>query len=920
MDLDTLRRFTGLAATLATLVLAATTAAAPLRGTGAAAPPPLFVSFVTSYDSDGSGPATPNVCEHMVLAGIETPIDILPGQPLDVTTPGCKGLPDLAVALRVPLSPTDPNVVDTKRPTIRIVKQVGAPAMLPVKVEALTPDEENPARRQSFGYSALSSTAPQSFVAAFNLHEQDGDAATTDTHVEVTLAGPPSSLAVVTENFVPGATLAVRTDSRLRRLQSGRSSAGTQVPTSIGIDVYAGNAEQQLILSRNQATVLDFLSLEPGSPTVTGTIDRLPASVNLTLRTRDSDGDRQKERTLDLVASDRTASLAVIAESVTPFFKRARRIELRLADVPRRVRAALAGSHVEVDVRTGAIGSLRWRAEPGPKPTFDRCRVVRCEDGVSVRDVSNKRFSATGLIHRLRQANITLTADELDALVDTAPETVTPEPCDPIEPGCDPTPDPKSVYRTPLNVDMELDRKGGGIQRLSATLSRLLPSARIHRFKDGRTSRIEYSDKATGSGSGPTITLDGTNLSGLPAGKNGIRAKNLHVRLVNVSRVVRFSHGEEGFPLSLTASGPEDTVISGLEVQLTSGPDDRLASSECIDDPCSRQRRLDGILLRDLEDRFVVFARLSGVQHAFVAKSSFDPVDHLLANLEANASGDPTRAFRADMKRWFRDPPPEHTESVFATLDGMPRKLRLDSASREDGLTLLTYTASAESPTLKRRKAVVYPSAPQLYRYSDLQLTPLPTELRICRENNTNFCARDVFSRTDADGGSLLLQADRRFRFDYFDSPAAGSVAYTNVDLTLKRLVLQNDGTDAGYLAIDTGWDAEGAGTLLEPHFAPPSDARVEGGIKIVNNTRVITDFKFPNGFGAERRMLTWPGPIRLKLGEGLARRGHTYCPRGTSFDLKRVAEGLDVHLNLAGGFCKAYVGGIRPGSDVQSR
>ncbi len=267
----------------------------------------LCIRLVTHY-TPTNGPEV--VREHEIVPGIGD-VAVLVGSPIDATG---DGISDLAVAVGAPFSVLPPGV-DRERPGVKIERFASAPATFPVKVEAVidvVDEDPPPGRKLSLGYDARGSTAPTRFIAKTDLRDRDGLEETDQKKADLTIArGPSDNVALVTETFTAAAGLGERqrTERDITRLTYRGDAGGAHVPPTAGVDVTkTQDGNQRFVLTRaeDQPTIVDFLTDDGAlEPTVTtGTIDRLPSSVDLTIVNKDVNGDGEKDKEIDYWASD----------------------------------------------------------------------------------------------------------------------------------------------------------------------------------------------------------------------------------------------------------------------------------------------------------------------------------------------------------------------------------------------------------------------------------------------------------------------------------------------------------------------------------------------------------------------------------------------------------------------------------------
>ncbi|MGI9019402.1 MAG: hypothetical protein ACR2G3_01660 [Solirubrobacterales bacterium] len=662
-----------------------------------------------------------------------------------------------------------------------------------------------------------------------------------------------------------------------------------------------------------------------------------PKRLKIHSRVEDLPGDPADDEDVKLVysgAEDRLSYDAsadvpfarVIADDEAPLFNRAHWLKVELTRAPKHLDAELGSGRFEFgtpDQR--GIGYVKFDALQAA-PTFPTFCIHPCEDGVGMADTQTY-YGISGGISRLKTADITF-APDLDVRVDTAPEFVDPNPCTKAKgtiicKGAEQVP----IWRTPINVSLNLPKDpkdySKGQQQISGRISTLQPNTRLQMGKASATrSQIVYGDaSARGPNSGPDVRLDGINMPDLPKGTNGVRAKDLHVRLKNMPRRLHFSYqrnrpGEEGggFPLKLEASGT-DNILDELDLQMTSGPDERLPQTECIDQgstPCAIYRRLDGLYSRDTDSKYVLHARLTAVKELFLHKFGDGRSDFLIGDVKANAFNDIERVLRIDTHRQLKtrfgqDNPQTGTETLKATLDKLPQRVELTAISGPVR-TSIDYRGRNSSgqpqpvELFEYDKDTTWPGYSVANSGEALSARPMPASLEICKMESQPNCAKGVFddnlrrvkqgiglgginvSPDQANQGSIGIHADPPTHLGYFATPNQ-SVAFTQLSLDVDDFALQAHqrkfdygATDVGapdgkrgFLAMDTDWD---------PATEAAGDSDVVGTIKVVKNTNDITEFDYPEGWASDQHVFAFER-TGLVTGKVIGI-GKVNCPEGT--------------------------------------
>ncbi len=612
----------------------------------------------------------------------------------------------------------------------------------------------------------------------------------------------------------------------------------------------------------------------------------------------------------------------LIVDDEAPLFNRAKWLKVELTRIPKHLNAEMGAGRFEFSTPDErGIGYVKFDALQAA-PTLPTFCIHPCEDGVGMADTETY-YGISGGISRLRTADITFEPD-LDVGVDTAPELVPPGGCQAeiCKRG-----ELVPIWRTPINVSLNIPRRPGdyskGQQAITGRVSALQPKTRLQMGRASASSsrnRITYSDEsALGPNSGPDVRLDGINMPDLPKGSNGVAAKDLHVRLKNMPRRLNFSYrrsqpGREdgGFPLHLDASGTDD-ILDELDIQLTSGPDERLAGQECDGGSgCPVYRRLDGLYSRDTDSKYVLHARLTAVRSLDINKFGDGRSDFLIADLRANAFNDIERALRIDTEkqiktRFGQNNPQTGTEKLLATLDKLPQRTDLTAISGPVR-TSIDYrgrdNAGQPQPVeaFSYDKDTTYPNYSVANSGEALSAVPMPATLEICKMETQPNCARGVFddnlrrvrqgiglgginvSPDQANQGSIGIHADPPTHLGYFATPNQ-SVAFTQLSLDVDDFALQAhqrkfdygvldvgepDGK-RGFLAMDTDWD---------PGTEAAGDADVAGTIKVVKSTNDITEFDYPEGWASDQHVFAFE-KTGLVTGKVIGI-GKVNCPSGT--------------------------------------
>jgi hypothetical protein len=320
------------------------------------------------------------------------------------------------------------------------------------------------------------------------------------------------------------------------------------------------------------------------------------------------------------------------------------------------------------------------------------------------------------------------------------------------------------------------------------------------------TDLVSYDDEA--SGNGPTITLDGENLETLPAGDNGVQAEEIHLDLVGMPRHLAYRHATDkslpeeernGLPMDVETTGG---AVDRAEIQLTSGPDERLAEAD------------NGFYMRDLADKFVIFAQARNLNSFHTDRPTEDEFE---LSLDAPDSGRAVLDIVKDVSHqlWESFSTRPGTETLSGELSSVPPNIELYNRSKTDPTEKeLVYSADDTASSFTFSDVVHYRGpelesivdykndfledhVPSNFEPSDfdssqsLELTPMPSSFRVCQVASGNVCTSDVFtdddfsefSPTSANGGSTRFQASPRTHFSFHDdSPDKVKFLYNRVN------------------------------------------------------------------------------------------------------------------------------------------
>lgn len=359
--------------------------------------------------------------------------------------------------------------------------------------------------------------------------------------------------------------------------------------------------------------------------------------------------------------------------------------------------------------------------------------------------------------------------------------------------------------------------------------------------------RVSFSQSAgtltyNGSAVVGEITLDMAD----PAGISG-RADELHLVLRDLPTSLELSLSSTGGSVSLDAHGQ---TLGSIEVLLTSGPDQRLDPS------------VDGILLRDLADRYVVFGRITGLRRAVVAQGP--PPDVLIETTGG-------RIFRLDLETLKGT----KIEYVRATLDRLVPSVRIQLVETTRSQELI-YTASAPTAGI-----VLDTNSGDRWNLN-ASIAPLPASFRFCASSDAT-CTGSSSARA----GAFSFTASEHTTVSLFDcvrplnatcTRAGSPTDFTRVDLRLRHLQADADFSDLGF-----------SGRLFMNTTSGGVRHTMNGSLLSQSGSGGGFEANFPPGFWADNRRTDWTlfGLIRTKTGA-------VNCPPGTSLRVRVLGLLLD--------------------------
>jgi hypothetical protein len=534
-----------------------------------------------------------------------------------------------------------------------------------------------------------------------------------------------------------------------------------------------------------QAGPFDVLLVD-GERTLDGKVRDLPSQVRVELSPQDG--------TLDYTGSSPIGELTLDGSDPSGFQGRATDLHLLAREIPTSLGLTYgdAGDQVSLDAGGGQVGLLEVQLTSGPDERLDPA-----VDGILLHDLAD-RYVLFGRVTNLRRVAVTQEPTP-DLTLDTAGGR---------------------VFR--VDYDKRLD--SGKVMSIDAKIDKLQPATRLRLIDDAQGKRVTYDAAAATD----EITIDGKNVEGLSG-----RAEEIHVLMRGIppSLVVGLDDGTGR--VNINAGGRE---LGLLEAQLTSGPDDRIASG------------FDGILLKDVADRYVLFARITGLRSATAVQTP-------APDLTLDATGN--RVFKVDINQQ----PLSGGKTTFtrATLDRLQRSTRVRVVPTSVGQRI-EYTAASRTNSLSFES-----NSGNRWNLS-ATAAPLPASLVLCQASN-NTCGG---SGRTSNAGSVSLNASEHTTINLFDCvrPATSAcpgdpdefIRVTN--LRVRRLVedahSENSG-ERGHIYLDTD-NHELTGSILARDGSGGFEAN------------------FPSGFRSNDRLGRW-----TLFGLSKDKSGSINCPGGTS-------------------------------------
>jgi hypothetical protein len=761
------------------------------------------------------------------------------GTTTDKTTAGLVAVPTLVDVDRsvVPLPDFTVTVmpIPTPSPRIRIDIQRVTLSKVPVLVEAVF-DLPGGTQGVAFGYDGRSDTAPARFSTTVTFSRS----VATDVNLTMSTSGAGTTLGIVGSLFTRGPG-----EARVEPTDVGVGL--TPVPASLTaralVDPAAGRTQADLTAPQPTLTDVTLSDRRAGGDLgVTATIDRLPSSLSLDIA--GTPGTDHQEL--------RYAASAPIA-SIVAAFHHQQGTEQTLVDA--RVKDLPPGFVLTADTPPGGVQTATWSAEgrlgslgmnirriAGAAVTS---QVVANATDVPpalsfTKDGTRVHFGAESPVGSLEAGlaspgPVLLAADEPASylkVTDTSSaarvlglQSFTADTGDPVTLSAVLAPGPlhADITRGDLHVDAVLDRLPATLTTLSFSAKQGVVEYRASDPIDRIAVDVTSPEPIAGRATRAKLTLRGIPKDLLlDFGNKNPRSA------VSTRRVCEIGEdlpdctpvpgdgdggggdggdddgGEGQFPdtsfrqrVLLDANGGS---MGSAEILLTSGP-------EAPGTPLTAAQ--DGVVVDDLADRFVVQARITGLQFAFVDLLTDDKRNRSGANFlsthhTAELVVDPTvnggRAVVVDHRRQQGLTATGEVDRFHAFVTNLPQTVSVDFShfervfvSPQPKITRATWTAS--SPITR---VTVDADVPGLPNPVFLALDNVPTLAVLCKASN-NACGNQPAD----DHGSFSFSASEPVRLSAFicqtpgppacthDDPSAMTDGVILRDVTVKDLVFE---------------------------------------------------------------------------------------------------------------------------------
>ncbi len=661
------------------------------------------------------------------------------------------------------------------------------------------------------------------------------------------------------------------------------------LPETVSIGLVEGDTGRSLAYSASSR--MDNLFASVGLTDTDGTtnfvldMDNLPAQVNLGLL--DSGG-------IDYSASGRADQLSVTVDDPAGIFAAATHLQATLTDLPTALSVVLGEDGtlaLDAPDRLGLLEALATTGSTtGLDPDVDGIRLIdngtdflaffRVTDlrhvalnpdpvSLTVASDAHRQFVIDG---QLSSSGVLAATDgdlDLGATFANLPETMT------LGFGLAGDSQAISLGSSASIHDVAFDLLQHGADGSSLDVSLVLQDTPTQLdMAIDPTGAINY----TASSRMPLMALDAFDPAGLFD-----RAGNLKLRLQDIPTALNVSLSDTG---AVTIDG-HGSRLGLMEAQATTGPDEQLPAAQ------------DGVLMKDLPDRFVVFARFTNLYTATVTQTPLPAVNLLTDGGRPLTIG----LYTSNPGKVGRNPNQDYT---VATLTPMPSQVNLALLPGDPGSLNVTYSANSNANTL------TFESNSGARWVTDISIAnPVPLSFTGCQAAD-NKCGGS--GRTPTNVGSFRFMANQATTLNVWDctapltsrcnapiSSSQDADRFTNVsNLRVKSLTFDGNavgnstGTGAtGYLWIDT-----------VPTGLPKTIANadpMQG--SITNKSSQGLTMTFGANFKAANRLSTFNN-YPINIFSPPAKTGAISCTSGTGITVRVFVLGVGFNIGATNLLC----------------
>lgn len=656
------------------------------------------------------------------------------------------------------------------------------------------------------------------------------------------------------------------------------------LPASVEIGLTEGADGRSLSYEASDRMAKLFASVEltdaEGTTEFVLDLDNVPTVVELALA--DAGG-------IDYTASQRADRLAVTVDDPNGIFAAATHLQAELVDLPTALSVVLGEDGTLVLDAPDGLGLLEALATTGSTtgldPSLDGIRII--DDGteflafvrvtelrhvalnpnpvsLTIASDAGRQFVIEGVLAAGGVLAATDGLVELGASFANLPDSVT------LGFGLEGESQAINLASSASIADVTFDLLQQGADGSSLDVAMIMEDTpQVLNMAVDPTGAIQYQASSTM----PLLVLDAFDPAGLFD-----RAGTLKLRLQDLPPQLDVGLSDTG-AVNIDAHG---STLGLMEAQATTGPDDRLPAAN------------DGVLMKDLADRFVVFARFTSLKTASVTQTPL-PAVALLTN-----GGRPLEIglYTSNPGKVGRNPGQDYTKM---TLNPMPSNLNLALLPGDPGSLNVAYSANSNANTL------TFESNSGARWVTDISISnPVPLTFTGCQAAD-NKCGGS--GRSPSNIGSFRFIANQHTTLNVWDctapltnrcnAPITSSVEadrFTHVNnLRVKTLTFDGNavpnGTNtgaSGYLWIDTVPPGLPKNTLNNADTMQGS---------IVNKSSQQLTMTFGANFKAANRLSTFNN-FPINIFSPPQKSGLVSCTSGTSLTVRVWLLGLGLNLN----------------------